>query len=1054
MSRLFKLSLFFFILCVCLGSPSRIKAQNASILFEAFSIEKGLSQASGFAAAQDQEGFLWFGTQDGLNRFDGYQFLTIRKSADTTQGLLGNTINDVFCDSRGRLWVATTEGVSVKLKGQNKFDIFQPLKGKVLHRIKEDAQGFIWAVTFDSGIYRISPDLTSVNPFFTTGEFAKKMIDITLSPSNELYIATRSALLRWRSEEEKFDILTLKTLLNKTEKEMTIRAFDFDKEGNFWIGGFDNGLFMTKKASNGTFSYVAYQNNNSQLSELTSNSITEVHRASNGDMWIGTRDGLSIFDAKTQTFKGYQHRDNDPMSLSRDYVIVVFEDKQGLFWVGTSGGGFCKVDEAKNRFQWWRRQPTEAMPRVDNMVYAIHQTHDGTLYFGTQNDGLVRYKDEKYTIFKHKTDNPRSIIHNSVNGISESADGRLWLATLGGMACFDPKTELFESFTKSKEDSTVRLFSIHVYKRDNQLLVGGQKGIFKFDITQKKWLAFSPKNPQNNATKGSPIATNSFTGRSFYEEENGDLWIGSEGKGLVFYDKKEDKFSHFDMPAATVRSVLKINKSDKNLWVGTDNGLVCFESDPSEGNMQAGKILKIYNTGNGLLNNVVYGILAEDDKNIWISTNLGLARLNIEKERFDVFDVIDGLQSNEFNTNARFKSKEGALFFGGLNGVTSFFPKKIMPNAHKPPVKITHFKVFDKEITFNEDTTLVLAYSQNFFTLELAALNYSMSHKNIYAYQLEGINPDWIFSKTNRLASYTHLPSGEYVFKARAANNDGVWSDKELRLRIKIEPPFWATWWFRCLALAVLFGLVRWVYLYRISQIKLQANLKEQAAILKQKEAQFSQKIAEMEMSALRSQMNPHFIFNVLNSINNFMLNNNTEEASHYLTKFARLIRLILENSKNEKVPLSSEMNALDIYIQLEALRFKEKIHYDIFVNPDIDQRFVKIPPMLIQPYVENAIWHGLMHRLEGGNIWIRIFQDNERSLTVEVEDDGIGRTASAAMKSKSAIQKKSFGMEITSKRLMVINEMFKTETKIMINDVVNTEGVVCGTKVVLEIPV
>jgi ligand-binding sensor domain-containing protein len=1047
MGRLFKLLFVFITLSVCCDTHTNIHAQNAPIIFEQFSIEKGLSQASGFAATQDQEGYLWFGTQDGLNRFDGYNFITVRKSVDTKEGLLGNTINDVFCDSKGHLWVATTEGLSVKKKGINRFDVFQPLKGKVMHRIKEDAEGYIWAVTFDSGVYRISPDLKSIKSFYSTGEFAKKMIDIAISPSNDLYVATRSALLHWRSDKQDFDILTLKTLLNKTEKEMTIRAFDFDKEGDFWIGGFDNGLFVVKKTSNGTFSNIAYQYKISQPNGLTSNSITEVHRARNGDMWIGTRDGLSIFDVKTQYFKDYQHRDNDPLSISRDYVIVVFEDKQGLFWVGVSGGGFCKVDDAKNRFQWWRRLPTEAVPRVDNMVYAIHQTSNGTLYFGTQNDGLVRFQNGKYTVFKNKPNNPQSVIHNSVNAISESSDGRLWLATLGGLSCFDPKTELFESFTKSKEDSTVRLFSIHVFKKENVLLASGQKGIFKFDISQKKWLAFNPNNAQNNSSKGKLVSTNSFTGRSFYEEENGNLWVGSEGKGLVFYDKKKEIFTHFDMPAATVRSVLKIKKSDKNLWVGTDNGLVCFDTEGS-------KILKIYNTQNGLPNNVVYGILPEDENNLWISTNLGLARLDIAKEKFAVFDVMDGLQSNEFNTNATFRSTEGELFFGGLNGVSSFFPKKIKPNPYKTPIKITHFKVFDKEIAFNEDSLLVLTHGQNFFTLEVTALNYSMSHKNIYAYQLEGVDKDWIFSKTNRLASYTNLSSGDYVFKARAANNDGVWSDKELRLHIKIEPPFWATWWFRCLVAASLFGLLRWAYLYRIYQVKLQANLKEQAALLKQKEAQFSQKIAEMEMSALRSQMNPHFIFNVLNSINNFMLDNDTEEASLYLTKFARLIRLILENSKNEKVPLSNEINALDIYIQLEALRFKEKIRYDIFVDPDIDQRFVKIPPMLIQPYVENAIWHGLMHRLEGGNIWIRILQENERSLIVEVEDDGIGRVAAAAIKSKSAIQKKSFGMEITSKRLMVINEMFKTETKISVQNVVNTEGVVCGTKVILEIPV
>jgi ligand-binding sensor domain-containing protein len=1021
--------------------------------FESFSVEQGLSQASGYAACQDSEGFMWLGTQDGLNLFDGYHFTTFRHTADSLHSISDNLINDVSLDKQGTLWVGTQHGISIKKKGGKYFEPLLWTKGWKVNYTYEAQDGYLWVLTFTHGLFRFSPDLKERRQWFAEGDWREKLIDIAESPTGDLWIAARNGFLHWSPQRQDFQTFTIPQLLFNGKSDMTIRRIGLDNDGSLWVGGLDNGLFIVDfKSKNPQFDTTKTPNwsvkqvknsLNPINAPIAGNDITEIYRTSWGDMWIGTKSGLSIWRHALNRFDNYDHRDDDPLSISRNYIISVFEDRQKLMWVGVSGGGFCKYDPTRLRFSWLRRFANKENPKADNMVYNILETADKTLYFTTQTDGLIRFQNDRYKAFKNDPLKPESLLNNTCFGIANDGNGKLWIATYGGLSSFDVKTEKFWAFTPSKDDSTSRLLSIHKLKNRTELLVSGTNGVFRFDLKTEKWL-------KNKTPQPAPATI----ARRIFEDSEGQIWLGTEGKGLVLYDVDNQIFTSFQMPTSPSCRAIIESTDKQQLWVGTQGGLVLFDKKEK-------KVVKTWTTQEGLPNNVVYSLLLAKDGNLWIATNNGLTRMNTTDGQMRTFTTQDGLQSNEFNTNAAFQSPyDGRLYFGGINGISTFFSEQLIPNAYKPPVKITNFQVFNRDFPFEEGKTLELTNKQNFFTFHFVALNYSLTEKNEYAYQLVGVDNEWVNCGTQHSANYTNISAGDYTFRVKAANNDGLWSNKIAEIHLHIEPPYWQKFWFKLLLVTAISSIVFLIYLSREKQAKLretllrrELELTQKEAESQQKEANFRQKLGEVEMAALRSQMNPHFIFNVLNSINDYMLNHDAQSASQYLTDFSKLIRLVLENSRSEKVTLSNELAALELYMKFEQLRFEDKLRYAIEIDANIDTQFTKIPPLLIQPYIENAIWHGLMHRPKGGKVTLRLKEVDENLLHIEIEDDGIGRTAAAELKSKSAMRKKSFGMTITSERIQLVNEIFKTNTQVSIQDLINTEGEACGTKVVIEIP-
>jgi hypothetical protein len=408
-------------------------------------------------------------------------------------------------------------------------------------------------------------------------------------------------------------------------------------------------------------------------------------------------------------------------------------------------------------------------------------------------------------------------------------------------------------------------------------------------------------------------------------------------------------------------------------------------------------------------------------------------------------DQRKGLQDYYFGSNIFFR-KNGSVLVATYNILQEFTLSDYKKREHVPLV-FTSFKVQGEELhldtNINYISTITLPYDQNFLSFEVAALTFHNSELNSYAYMLEGYDEDWNYTGARRYGSYTGVKPGKYTLRIKASNDDNVWNEKGLFLNIVITPPFWQQWWFYALVCLAVAGIAYAIYRNRVNIIREREKTK----------TEFNKKVAEIEMTALRAQMNPHFLFNCLNSINRYVLMSDQMTASEYLTRFAKLIRLILDNSKQDYVSLEDELEALDLYMQMESLRFEQCFIYNITVSDDINTRSLQVPPLLLQPFVENAIWHGLMNKEGQGHISITV-EELEELLHITIEDDGVGREKAREYRASQAVKRKSHGLQITTDRINILNKLNHSNARVQIIDLYDEERTPCGTKVIILLPI
>ncbi len=497
-----------------------------------------------------------------------------------------------------------------------------------------------------------------------------------------------------------------------------------------------------------------------------------------------------------------------------------------------------------------------------------------------------------------------------------------------------------------------------------------------------------------------------------------------------------------------MKSIFEDSKG--NLWLGTLSGGLCYFDYQTEK-------FRTFTNKHGLPDNNVYSILEDNSNTLWLGTDNGLSRFDPVAKTFTNYDYKDGLQGNVFASGAStdmdrggcFKGTDGILYFGGVNGLNFFDPLQIKANTHIAPIVITQFKLFDSLVKgANELKEIVLKHNQNYFSFEFSSLSYYNPSKNQYMYKLEGVDIDWVYSGSRRYVGYTNIEPGTYVFKVKGTNNDGVWNEQGASMTIIINPPWWSTWWaysiYGLMAVMAIWTVVH--YRSRSLRRELEQRKKEQQL------AELEHQKTELEMQALRAQMNPHFIFNSLNSINMFILENNKLRASEYLSKFSKLVRLILQNSREAFVPLDRELQALQLYLELESLRFANRFEYKISIANEVDTAVIKVPPLIIQPYAENAIWHGLMHKKDKGHLEIALYT-NEEILFCKITDDGIGRKKATEIAGKNARGHKSMGMRITADRIAMAQQDKQIGMHATIRDLVLADGSAGGTEVLLAIP-
>ncbi|MCX5752688.1 MAG: SpoIIE family protein phosphatase, partial [Candidatus Krumholzibacteria bacterium] len=530
----------------------------------------------------------------------------------------------------------------------------------------------------------------------------------------------------------------------------------------------------------GTFS--AYRNDPYDPLSLSYNEIYSLCEDRSGVLWIGTwGGGISTFNTKKKEFTHYKRVSNNPNSLSHEFVWSFYEDEEGILWIGTHGGGLDRLDRRKNEFSHYRHDPGDPTSLSNDIVRVIAADRSGILWLGTNGGGINRFdsKAGRFRAYQNDPNDPNSLSHDEIRCIYVDRTGLLWIGTNGGgMNSFDPGTERF-----------VR------YRND-------------------------PSDPNS--------LSNDFV-RNIYQDSSGVYWIGTQGGGLNRFDRTSGTFRRYnEVPADSgsissdfIMSIYESRAGD--VWIGTwGGGLDRF--DRTRGTFRR------YTEQNGLASNAIYGTLEDEEGNLWLSSNNGLSRFNPKTETFKNYTVQDGLQSKEFNAGAYFKSRSGEMFFGGINGFNAFFPGKIRDNPYIPPIVITSFTKLNREVKLDvpasELRTIRLSYRDYVFSFEFAALDFTAPGKNLYAYKMEGLDRDWVYTNSaKRFANYTTLRPGKYVFRVKGSNNDGVWNEAGTAVAITITPPFWGTWWFRSLGIVIAATLAFLWYKRRRTSIFFEAEL-------------------------------------------------------------------------------------------------------------------------------------------------------------------------------------------------------------------------------------
>ena len=440
-------------------------------------------------------------------------------------------------------------------------------------------------------------------------------------------------------------------------------------------------------------------------------------------------------------------------------------------------------------------------------------------------------------------------------------------------------------------------------------------------------------------------------------------------------------------------------------------------------------------------------LTADSKGNLWGVDAENLVKIDPIDFEMHKYSFKYGLRSDH-GLYALFITPEDKLIIGGVNQIWFADPDKFDRNSEVPSPYIKQIKVLQKEYKSDVATHLIrdldLRYEENFFSFDFSSIGFTRSNENVFKYRLKGFKDEWTEVKERRYANYTNVPPGDYTFELQVANNEGTWNPEFATVNVHVATPWWLSIWFWSLVAIGLAGLTYMAYVWRIRQVRKEEKLK----------ADFQRKLTEMEMSALRAQMNPHFIFNAMNSIDYYIISNEQEKASDYLNRFSRLIRLILQNSKSTVVPLKDDLEALQLYIDIENMRFDDVFEYEILLEEEVDTELIEIPPMILQPYVENAIWHGLKQKKNGkGRLGVKI-RRSEKSIVCVIEDNGIGREAAEKLKSKSGDRRKSFGMKITKGRLEALNQIANTNASVQIFDLNKEDKSASGTRVEIVIPI
>lgn len=1015
---------------------------------EEYKISKGLSQNSVNCIFQDNKGFMWFGTWDGLNRYDGSSFISYRPSVIPTGESLNNqTIHSIAEDKYGYMWLGTDKGLFRFDRKKQEFRNFlnDPLNRTsiscdTINVVLVNSDGTLWLGT-NTGLDLFDP-VSGKAKRFVVSEYGNNLRRIScLEPDNfgNLWIGTRTGLFLYLKNKG-----TVSEICNTCPEiiNCNITALYSGRSNMMWVGTV-NGLYKMDTQSRKVLLYKTFAGIES--AEEVSRWITAITEGDNGNLWVGTYgNGIYLMSEITGKTTNVVHNPDQNHSLSNNYISALLKDHQGNIWVGTAWKGVCKFNPHAYRFSHFQHTPHNPASLSNNIVWSFLELPDGKIWVATDGGiNILNPATEKFSAISYRPNDEYALSGNNTRSFCADKNGNIWIGYLfSGLSCYNPATRKLKHYQNNPGCSNClsnnTVWDI-LLDQNGKLWLGTFDGL---NILDPETETFSqlPEGAEGKGLSHSVIF-------SLLEDTKGNIWIGTNN-GLNKYDPRKKTFTHY-LSTPDCKNCISNNNvfgmyedDDGILWIGTMGGGL-NRLDPQT------EKFTVFNEATGIANNVVYDIIPDNNGNLWITTNHGVSQYNKSSGQFTNFDVSDGLQGYEHNLGAAYKNSKGELFFGGMNGFNILNPEKVPDRKIPARLWVSGFRIFSNTSyrEYQNNDTIVLNYKDNFFTFLFSSIDFNDAAKMQYEYRLENIDKRWRRTDAqNAMAEYTNIAPGYYVFRLRSISPYQGIKQQEIRITVIITPPWYATWTFRISAGLAGLVLLTAIIIGRIRRLRKKHAMAQQLLDLEKR-------LFDTERKALRLQMNPHFIFNTLNAIQYFIFQNDKLSANRYISMFSKLMRQILVNSQYNTIMLKDEIDALELYIELELLRFGDKFEFRIIVRPDESILDKYIPSMILQPYIENAIRHGLIYREEKGLLKIEISEKEEGKVVCMIEDNGVGRERAEEIRKRTKPEHVSMGTKITESRLKLMSNLYKSEMSVTVTDLKDENGMAAGTRIELIIP-
>jgi len=994
-----------------------LHSQQYNYQFSQLDITKGLSHNRVTCIYKDKQGFMWFGTISGLNKYDGYGFKVFMHDNKDSSGLYDNYILKLFALPDEKIFVLSRTNSSVYDPLKEKFlsaDNYFRSVGLPVNKIISitKTENDFWFLYADSGLYKLSNTQNrykATRENVPTGE-SSSITDIKCDSKDNLVIIHRNGVI------EKLDSKTNKVFFRTDiiTKQLNNQSYDFsafiDKQDAIWL--------YVAATPFGAFYFNPFTRETKKLSKengiLNNDILSGIVQDNKGLIWIGTdHGGVNIIDKENFTASYIRNREDDNTSISQNVVTTLYEDNLGIIWLGTYKRGINYYHEDITKFPLYRHLPSDKNSLSYDDVNRFVEDAKGNIWIGTNGGGLIYFNrhSNKFTQYKHDSSNTNSISNDVIVSLWIDHEQKLWIGSYyGGLDCYDGKT-----FTHYKHDNTNasslsddRVWEIYEDK-DNNLWVGTfSGGLDRFDRNKK--IFYHYKKESSN-----PVSSNYIS--SFAEDSNGNLWIGTDG-GITVLNKQSGRFTYFNSRNGISNDdiISLLTDDNKNIWIGTRNGLSVFNNRT--------KKFQSFSTQNGLPDNSILNILQDNSGNLWISTPHGLSKIYIYHDKNNLgitcknYDEQDGLQSRDFNENASYKTKAGELMFGGANGFNIFNPENMRENKNAPQIAFTDFQLFNKSVSVGEEKNghvilpqsisqtkeITLRYNENNFSIEFVGLSYDNVEKNLYAYKLEGFNHEWLTSAAGiRRATYTNLDPGQYVFKVKAANDDGYWNNKGITLKITILPPFWQTPLayiiYICLAVAILLFARQMV----IRRARMRFALEQ--------ERREAQRMHELDMMKIKFFTNVSHEFKtplslILSPIDKIVKSTHEPEQKKHFQLIQRnakrllhLVNQLLDFRKMEEQELTLNVSEGDIarFIKDVCYSFTdlaERKHIRFFYSSYVDHLITNFDHDKIERILFNLLSNAFKFTPQNGSVYVDI-NANRRCenvmLEITVKDTGIG---------------------------------------------------------------